>query len=424
MRSYIALLRNNPDFTRLWLAQVVSLLGDWFNTIALTALVLAYNPENPGLATGGLLLARFLPPMLLSPFAGVLIDRFDRKRLLVWCNYLRAVVVLGFLIATTGPEWVWLVYLLTIFQFSLSSIFEPGQQAVTPALVPREDLITANTLINVTWSGMLAFGAIIGAFVSEQAGTNAALVFDAITFLVAGLLVAGIRHYQFEKPASVEEKAEAKENVTFLDGVRYLRRNPDAATALLVKFGVSLTSVDTVMIIFATQLFVYGSEGKLSLGILHSAFGIGAIVGPLLLNRFNNGDVGRIRQLILIGFAFAVVGWFILGLAGSIIAVCIGLVVRAMGGSVNWTYSSIVIQKTTDDAYLGRVSSWDWSLFYLSVVVSTVVQSALVDHFGSEHVQSVALSMLTIAIPMLVIWYFVLRRLRRNTQSGIGQSGV
>lgn len=424
MRAYVTLLRDNPDFFRLWLAQVVSLLGDWFNTIALTALVITYSPDNPGLATGGLLLARFLPSMILSPFAGVLIDRFDRKRLLVWCNYLRAVVVLGFLVATTGPQWVWLIYVLSTVQFLLSSVFEPGQQAVTPALVRREDLITANTLMNITWSGMLAVGAIIGGLVAEAAGTNTALVFDAITFVVAGLLVAGIRKYQIETTASKNPTPETIEKVTFLDGVRYLRRTPEAASTLLVKFGTSLGNVDTVMIIFATQVFVMGEDGKFSLGILYSAFGIGAIVGPLLLNRFNNGDVGRIRRLILIGFGLAAVAWFILGSAGSIIVVCIGLIVRAMGGSVNWTYSSIIIQKTADDAYLGRVSSWDWSLFYLSVVISTVVHSSLVDHLGSENVRTVALLTLVVAIPMFVIWSLVVRRLRRNTQVQIGQSGV
>ena len=82
MRSYIKLLRENPGFARLWYAQVVSLFGDWFNIIALSGLVAHYT-DNSGLAVSGLLLARVLPPFIVSPFAGVLIDRFDRKRLLI-----------------------------------------------------------------------------------------------------------------------------------------------------------------------------------------------------------------------------------------------------------------------------------------------------------------------------------------------------
>src|SRR5262245_37813118 len=132
MQNYIRLLRNNPDFTRLWLSQVISLLGDWFNTISLLALVSAYSPGSQGLAVSGLLLARYLPQMLLSPVAGVLVDRFDRKTLLVWSNWLRAVVVLLLLLTTTGPQWLWAVYLLTIVQFTLSSVYEPGLSALIP----------------------------------------------------------------------------------------------------------------------------------------------------------------------------------------------------------------------------------------------------------------------------------------------------
>ena len=100
MRNYAQLLRNNPDYTRLWLAQVISLLGDWFDTITLLALVAIYSPEYKGLAVSGLLLARYIPAMVLSPFTGVLIDRFDRKRLMIWSNWLRALVVLGLVLTT------------------------------------------------------------------------------------------------------------------------------------------------------------------------------------------------------------------------------------------------------------------------------------------------------------------------------------
>src|SRR5664279_3882885 len=133
MRNYAQLLRDNPDYTRLWLAQVISLLGDWFDSITLLALVAVYSPEYKGLAVSGLLLARYIPAMVLSPFTGELIDRFDRKRLMIWSNWLRALVVLGLVLTTQGPQWLPLIYLLTVFQFSLSAVFEPAQSAITPS---------------------------------------------------------------------------------------------------------------------------------------------------------------------------------------------------------------------------------------------------------------------------------------------------
>ncbi len=197
MQTYLNLLRRNPDFSRLWYAQVVSLFGDWFSTITLLALVAAYSPENKGLAVSGLLLARSLPPMLISPAAGVLIDRFDRKRLLVWSNWLRAIVVLLLVLTTGGSHWLWAIYALTVLQFSLSAVFEPGQSAVVPSLVQGNDLVIANTLLNVTWSAILAFGAAVGGVVSSVFGATTALLIDALTFVVAGWLIEQIDRHKF-----------------------------------------------------------------------------------------------------------------------------------------------------------------------------------------------------------------------------------
>ena len=170
MNAYWRLLRNNPDFTRLWLAQVVSLLGDWFNTIVLAVLVEEYSGGS-GLAVSLFLLARFVPPMLVGPWAGVLVDRFSRKRLLILSDLLRALVVLLLLLAD-GPHMLWLVYVLTALQFTLSAVFEPGRNALLPALLPKEGLVLANTLGSVTWSTMLAVGAIAGGIVASQLGTS------------------------------------------------------------------------------------------------------------------------------------------------------------------------------------------------------------------------------------------------------------
>src|SRR5579862_9265087 len=122
MHNYARLLRNNPDYARLWFAQVISLLGDWFDTITLLTLVAAYSPvEYKGLAVSGLLLARYIPPMIISPFGGALIDRLDRKKLMIWSNWLRALVVLGLVLTTRGPQWLPVIYVLSVAQFSLSA---------------------------------------------------------------------------------------------------------------------------------------------------------------------------------------------------------------------------------------------------------------------------------------------------------------
>src|ERR1051325_11358496 len=118
MQNYILMLRRRPGYLRLWIAQAVSLLGDWFTTIALSTLVAHYS-NGSGLAVSLLLVARFLPPLFVGPFAGVLVDRLNSKVLLIFSDSVRVIVVLGFLLAT-GPDRLWLIYLLSTIQFSLS----------------------------------------------------------------------------------------------------------------------------------------------------------------------------------------------------------------------------------------------------------------------------------------------------------------
>ncbi|MCC6801714.1 MAG: MFS transporter [Anaerolineae bacterium] len=417
MRQYARLLRDNPDYARLWLAGVISFLGDWFDTIALSTLVVAYSADNKGLAVSALLMARFIPPMLISPFAGVLIDRFDRKRLLIWSNYLRSGVVLLLLLGTRGPDWMWLIYVLTIAQASLSAVFTPGESALIPSLVKRDDLVRANTLGSVTWSVMLAVGAALGGIASSLFGTSFALIFDAFTFIVAGWLISQIKSYQFQAVAT--QPHEPRSDTSFREGLRFLRRNPGTAVTLLIKFGASLGNIDTLMTIFATQVFVLGNGGQLSLGIMYSAFGVGAILGPVLLNRFNDGSVRVMRRLVVIGFVWVVVGWLILGIAGSLVVVCIALFFRAMGGSVNWTYSSVMIQKLVPDAYLGRVFSTDLGLYYLATVTSTVLHGSLVDALGSANLPLIAFGTMGISLFPLVLWTLATRVMERRAPAAV-----
>lgn len=382
MRPYVNLLRENPNFARLWSAQVVSLLGDWFNTIALSILIAQYTGGS-GLAISLFLMARFLPPLLFGPFAGVLVDRFDRKRILIYCNALRVFVVLGFLLAT-GPQMLWLIYLLTVIQFTLSALFEPGQSAIMPAIVRREGLVLANTLTSITWSTMLAVGAIIGGGVAAVFGIQAAIIIDALTFAVAAYFISRI---EIENPARIEKVSD--ETGSFVEGLRYLRSNPNIAAVLSVKGGGSIGNPDTIITVYATQVFILGSSGQLSLGILYSAFGVGAMLGPLIMNRINDGSIVRMRDLILGGFVLSFLGWLmlgsgmgILGLAALPLVIC-GIAIRAGGGSINWTYSSVILQKTVPDRYLGRVFSLDMAFFQLVTVLSTVLHGWIIDVVNS-----------------------------------------
>lgn len=425
MQVYRRLLGDNPEFTKLWLAQVVSLTGDWFNTVVLSALVAQFT-SGSGLAVSIFLMARFLPPLLVSPFAGVLVDRFNRKQLLIWSNLLRALIVPLFLLATE-PEHLWIIYAVTIAQFTLSAIFEPGQSAIIPALVRPQQLVEANTLVSVTWSVMLALGAVLGGAFAFAFGTEAALLADAVTFAVAAALIAWIAYdpalgRKLQKAVEPDIPAE-EEDTSFWEGIRYVLRTPQMAAALFVKFGQSIGNVDTLMTIFATQVFVLGSNGELSLGLMFSAFGVGAFIGPMLTNRINDGSVRRMRRLIALGFGAIVVGWFLWGFTSVFWLACLAILVRGLGGSINWTYSVIIIQKTAPDAKLGRMFALDMAGFQLATIVSTLIHGWLIDQVSLDELHLIVLGTGVVAVVPLLIWWWVVQTLEQREEPAAAVTG-
>lgn len=399
---YVTLLRKHPDLTRLWLAQVISLLGDWFSAVTLLALVSAYT-NGSGLATSGLLVARFLPSFIVSPFAGVLIDRLNRKHLLIASDVLRGVLGVVLLLFLSRDT-LWLIYLVTVLQAGLAALFEPTRSAVIPNVVSAEDLLKANTLSNVTWSVMLAVGGLAGGVVSTIFGPERALVIDAISFFVSAFFIIQIRARLSEQDGSKAKVSSKPGQGGFREGLGFVRQNPSVAATLLVKFGLSLGSVDTLMVAFATTLFVVGEHGTGSLGILYSAFGIGAVLGPLLFNRFNDNSIRTMRRLLMFSFGCVTLGWFLFGAAPSLLLVSLALVVRAMGGSVTWTYSSTILQLGTPDEFRGRVFSLDWAGFYSAVTLSTLVTGLFIDALGADHIRLITLGTAFLSFIPLLGW--------------------
>jgi MFS family permease len=328
IRSYWQVLRRNPNYARLWVADATSLIGDWFSLIALAVLVSRLS-EGSGLAVSGLLLAQLLPAVVVGPFVGILVDRWDRKHILIASDLMRVVITLGFLLVR-GPEDLWLVYLLTIAQFCVSSIFEPARSAIMPRVVQPSDLITANVLSSVTWSAMLAIGGLLGGFVSAYLGITTALLLNSFSFILSAFLISRIRSIDGAsfRPEPVESH---QRGGGIREGLRYLRQRTSTAALLLLKAGSAVGSIETLRVLYATTLFAGSDQGAWSLGMLSAAAGVGAVLGPLLLERFNTGTTGRMRWLCAIALATCSVGILTLAYTTGVWWAALVFVGRAMG---------------------------------------------------------------------------------------------
>jgi MFS family permease len=408
MTEYFAFLHVRPKFRALWLAQVISLTGDWFNTIASVIIVNRYTAS--GLAVGGLFIARALPPFLLGPVAGVVADRFDRRKVLVLSDLLRAGIVLGFLLVDR-PERLWLLYVLTVLQFSVSAFFEPARAALVPALVKNDELLKANTLSSITWSAMLTLGGAIGGLTAALFGVRVSLIVDAASFLASAALVLSIPgQFRAEAVHAVESGWQ-----NFVDGMDYVRKNLDVGLVTLVKALGQVGSFDIIAALYAAHVFRQGQEGATTLGLMFTAFGVGAVLGPLISNRLGNSEVVWLRRAILGGFVCMPLAWLIVGTAPALPVALAGCVLRGIGGSINWTYSDVLLQMTVPNHLLGRVFAFDIAIFTLAVSVSLWLTGFVTDAFHLNPRTIVLLLAAGSLIP-LGVWGAALRWQSRRAQ--------
>ena len=277
--GYFQLLRKNEPFRNLWLGQVVSELGDWLNSIAIYALILKLS--DSGMAMAGAMMAKLLPIVLISPIAGIVVDRIDRKIVMIASDLLRFVGVLGFLFVEDQST-LWFIYALVILEISLSGFFEPARSAIIPSLVPKEHLVTANALSGSTWSVMLAFGAALGGVIVSLFGIRVAFIVDACTFLISAWFISKIP--SIAKPTKKPKKKNGFQELQ--DAMYFLRKEPVVLVLSLLKSGLAVAGgIMTLIPLMASQVVSKPSMLSLGIGILYSARGLGAAVGPLLVKR-------------------------------------------------------------------------------------------------------------------------------------------
>jgi len=364
----------------LWLGQVVSQLGDWFDTIALYTLLL--NLTGSGRAIGLLLVARFLPSFVVGTLAGVIVDRFNRRVIMIVSDVMRALVVLGFLLVRR-PDQVWIVYVLTVLQLVFSTFFEPAKTAVIPSIVEGRELVAANTISSATWSVMLTLGAAFGGVVTGWFGTDVAFVLDSLTYIASALLVASV-HFP-RRPARVKTKltvGKALGITDTLEGARYVWQRPRVLALMLVKPAWGMGGgILALLAVFGEKIFPVGKSAATGIGILYATRGIGTAIGPIAMRRFA-GETRRSMQKA-IGVSFLIGGFFYMtfGMATNFAVALVVLMIAHMGGSTLWVNSTVLLQRAVEDNFRGRVFSAELALLTLTMAASNYVTGELLDHF-------------------------------------------
>jgi predicted MFS family arabinose efflux permease len=379
--SYTELLRNNRSFRQLWLGQVVSQMGDWFNTIALYSIIL--HLTGSGRDVGLLLVARFVPSFFFGPLSGVIADRFSRQRIMIVSDVLRAIVVLGFLFVRR-PDQLWILYVLTVLQLGLSTFFEPAKTAAIPSVVGERELVAANAITSVTWSVMLTLGAAIGGVITGVFGTNAAFILDAATYLLSAVLIASIKVPK--RPKRVKQKltiGRALGITETIEGIRYVIERPRVLALLLVKPAWGLGGgIMTLLAVFGERIFPVGKAAATGIGVLFAARGIGTAVGPIVARRMAGEFDQRMQAWIGIAFLLGGLGYAAFGASTSFVVALIVLGLAHCGGSILWVFSTVLLQRIVVDSFRGRVFAAEFAFMTLTMAASNYATGELLDRYG------------------------------------------
>ena len=352
----------------------VSLLGDWFNTVALYTLV--QRLTGSPLAMGLVFSIKMAAFAFASPPAGLIVDRFDRRRLMIGTDLLRALLVCGFLFVDDASS-VWALYALIGLQMAAGAAFYPARSASIPNLVAPEELMTANALGAATWSTMLAIGAALGGFATEWLGSDGVFVVDAATYLVAAGCVWAASVPQTTDPPRPGNPfvIAAREIVA---GWRYMRRRPDVGRIALAKSSWGLCG--GALVFMQTQIGdqIAGGSLAVGLGVLFAARGIGTGIGPALARRWLPDQR---RWPVQLGQLVAVSGilYVAVGIMPWTLWIVLPVVAAHACSGANWVMSAVLLQGRAEDAFRGRVFATEWLALSAIEAATVMVCSAALE---------------------------------------------
>ncbi|MDP6869730.1 MAG: MFS transporter [Candidatus Poseidoniaceae archaeon] len=402
--GYFQLLKSNRKFRFFWSAAIISMLGEWFNTIAIFTILLSFTGSEALL--GLLFTIRLMSFALLQPIIGLLADRWQRKSIMIWSNLIQVGLALCFLLVD-GPEDMWWMLALNGIMMILHGAYMTAERAALPNIVSDDELATANALDSATWSFSLAIGAALGGFVVSEYGTDWAFIIDSVTFLLGTLLILPV-----VIPQKISKEMQGPLFSTAFSNIKagWVRTKNEARLFRIIfakaSWNIAGGGLAAVYLVLAGSS-ITNIEMAAGMGLFYMARGIGTGIGPIFARKVFL-DEKKWPGLVGILVAASGILYFFVGLSLELnLFIILFLIITAHAASgANWVLSTILTQKWVEDEMRGRVFSMDMILMSLSFSISTLIAGALLEYniFSLKEGMLIFASVMVVAGILFTLW--------------------
>jgi MFS family permease len=386
MNSLWALLRGNSNYRNTWTGQVVSEVGDYFNNIAVFALVM--EKSGSGLVVSGVMLARAIPAVIAGPLAGVALDRFDRRRIMIASDLVRAVIAAAFLLTVHQPR-PWLLYLLSAGLMLASPFFTAGRAAILPTIASRDELRTANSLTQTTQWATLTAGTLLAGYSASLLGYQWAFIINAASFLFSAWAIWRVR-----QPGGFRPKRAAAGNVRpwreYGEGLAYMRSVPLLMGIGMISVGWAMGggAAQILFALFGEQVFHRGASG---IGAIWGFAGVGLLIGGALGHwASRRADFPGYKRAITFSYVLHGLAYMAFSQAEGFGAALVAMMFSRVGMAVTSVLNNLKLLQHTPDEFRGRVFATMESLRWSAMIVSMAAAGIASQYFSPRTIGLVA----------------------------------
>jgi MFS family permease len=387
MTSVPALLRRNSNYRYTWIGQVVSEIGDYFNNIAVFALVM--EKSGSGLVVSGIMLSRAIPAVLAGPAAGVLLDRFDRKSIMIASDLVRAAVALAFVLTIHQPR-PWLLYVLSAALMFASPFFTSGRAAILPTISTADELHSANSLTQTTQWATLTIGTMLGGLGAAHFGYAWAFILNSLSFVFSAGCIWRLKGAFRVSRESSPERSSVRPWHEYREGLAYLWSVPLMVGIAMISVGWALGggAAQILFALFGEQVFHRGAEG---IGTFSAFAGLGLLAGGAIGHLAGRRtSFAGYKRVVTISYLMHGLTYMLFSQAGSYALALAAMMLSRVGMSTTTVLNSAQLLRHTPDQFRGRVFSTMESLRWSVMIVSMAAAGIASQYYSPRDIALVA----------------------------------